>query len=118
MATNLILDKDLNGNCSYGLPITPASQKYRINLSAATAASLTIPAGMTRAFFSFSNGIDVHVEFKTATAATVPSGSFSQTTCELNPVERYGLNPGDTMSFISDTTGYVYVTFFPAIDGN
>ena len=111
MSTPILLGKDINGSVTYELPLTPLSQKYRVNLTASTHEDLTIPIGMTRAFFSYSNGVDVHVDF--GGEASVPSGSFEQTSAELNPGQRYGLVPGEEISFISDTTAYVYVTFFP-----
>lgn len=111
MATKLALGKDSNANVTYELPVS--NSKKATTLAANTAQSVTIPANMTHAFFSYSNGVDVWVDFVNAEDATLPTSSFLDTNCELNPVARYGLTPGNTLSFISPTTAYVGIIFFP-----
>lgn len=110
MSVPLNLGKDINGNVTFALPIAPIIQ--RTTLAANTSQDVTIPANCTQALFSFSNGTDVWVDYKNP-SATNPSGSFALSTAELNPVLRYGLNPGQTLAFISSTTAYVCVSFFP-----
>jgi hypothetical protein len=111
MTTPLFLGKDANGFVTFELPISDTKQ--RTTLAANTAQSCTVPPNMKRAFFSYSNGVDVWVDFKNGEAATLPGGAFASTNSELNPVARYGLIPGNTISFISSTTAYVGVIFFP-----
>lgn len=109
MTTKLALGIDTNHEVTFELPISDTVANA--TLTANTALSLTIPANMTRAFFSFSNGTDVYVRYD-GSAATLPGGSFTISRQELNPVARYGITPGNTLSFISPTTAYVSVSFF------
>ena len=109
MPVPLILGKDKNANVTYELPIS--SNIVGFSLTANTATTITIPTGMTRAFFSFATGTNVIVDYETT--AAIPGSSPSAKTSELNPLARYGLVPGDSLSFISPTTSYVYVSFFP-----
>lgn len=111
MTTPLYLGKDANGAITFELPIS--DNKTRTTLLANTAQSFTVPPNMRRAFFSYSNGVDVWVDFTNGEAATLPGGAFSSTNSELNPVARYGLVAGNTISCISPTTAYVGVVFFP-----
>jgi hypothetical protein len=108
MTTKLTLGKDTNSNVTYELQVSDTI--YRTTLAANVAQTLTIPPNMTRAFFSFSNGTDVWVAY--SGTASLPTGAFLQNNSELNPVARYSLIPGNTLSFISDTTAYVEVAFF------
>lgn len=108
MTTKIALGLDTNHNVTYELPVSDAI--YGATLAANTALSLTIPPNMTRAFFSASNGTDFWVNY--STTATIPGGSFSQINQELNPVARYQLTPGSTLSFISPTTCYINVAFY------
>lgn len=110
--TVLDLGRDSNGEVTYELPISDSIANAL--LAANTAISLTIPTNMTRAFFSFSTGTDVYVRFD-GSPATLPVGGFSFTKQELNPVARYGLTSGSTLSFICPTTAYVEVSFFPPV---
>lgn len=110
MTVKLVLGKDSNSNVTYELPVS--NSIANTTLAANVAQSVTIPSGMTRAFFSFSNGTDVYVRFD-GVDATLPTGGFTFSPKELNPVARYGLIPGNSMSFISPTTAYVEVAFFP-----
>lgn len=110
MSIALNIDKDINGNATYALPI--GSIIYRTTLAANTSQVIPIPPNCTRAIFSFSNGTDVFVEYVSGTA-TLPGSGWTVSTSELNPVARYGLTPGHTLAFISDTTSYVSILFFP-----
>lgn len=110
MSTPLNIDKDINGNATYGLPV--GALIYRTTLAANTSQNITIPPNCTRAIFSFSNGTDVWIEYVSNTA-TLPSSGFTIATSELNPVLRYGLKPGNTVACISNTTAYVCIIFFP-----
>lgn len=112
MSVSLSLGKDINGNVTFALPIS--QYKYITTLAADTAQSVTIPLNCTQAFFSFSNGEDVFVCFKDGEDATVPTASFELTDSELNPVARYGLTGGQTISCITRATNaYVCVLFYP-----
>lgn len=111
MATPALLGKDVNGATNFFLPVNN-NGIWRTTLAANTYQQLTIPFGYTQAVFSYSNGVDVWVEFKTGTA-TLPTGAFLNATSELNPIGRYGLIPGETLAFISPTTAYVEVYFAP-----
>ena len=108
MATRLLLDKDINGNVTFGLPVCDSMQ--RIELAANTAASITVPIGKTKALFTYSNAGDVWVDYQNT--ATLPSGSFAVTTSELRPILRSGLVAGQTLSFICPTTAYVHIAFW------
>lgn len=108
--SQVLLGKDGNAVPTYALPVSQNIR--RTTLSANTAQPVTIPLGCTSVFFSYSNGVDVWVEFKTATAAQVPGGAFAAATSELNPIARYGLTPGATLSCISPTTAYVEAAFY------
>ena len=108
MASKIALGKDTNSNVTYELPVSDT--KYRVALAANTAATITIPQVATRAFFSFSSGTDVWVNY--STTATLPTGTFTLNDSELNPNARYGLIPGNMLSFISPTNAYVQISFF------
>lgn len=110
MSVSLNIGKDINGIATYALPINTIIE--RTILAANTSQNVTIPANCTQVLFSFSNGTDVWVDYVNSTA-TFPGSSFASSTAELNPVLRYGLIPGKTLAFISDTTSYVCVSFFP-----
>lgn len=114
MTIKLALGKDINSQVTFELPVS--SSIANTTLAANVAQSVTIPALMTRAFFSFSNGTDVYVRYD-GTAAALPTGGFTFSPKELNPVARYGLIPGRTLSFISPTTAYVSIAFFPDSEG-
>lgn len=108
MTTKLALGLDTNHNVTFELPVSDTI--YRTTLVANTAQTLTIPPNMTRAFFSFSSGTDVWVNF--STTATLPTGGFLLSNSSLNPVARHSLIPGQTLSFICPTTSYVEVAFY------
>lgn len=108
MANTLMLGKDVNSNVTYELPVS--NSIYRTTLAPNVAQTLTIPSNTTRAFFSYSNGTDVWVDFKST--ATLPTGAFQPATSELTPVARWKLNQGENISFISPTTAYVEVAFY------
>jgi hypothetical protein len=108
MSTKLTLGLDTNHNVTYELPVSNVIIGFSLVANSAT--TITIPANMTRAFFSFAVGTDVIVDY--STTASIPGTSPLSRTSELNPVGRYKLKPGNTLSFISPTTSYVYVSFF------
>ena len=108
MTTKLTLGLDTNHEVTFELPVSDVIIGF--SLVANTPTTITIPANMTRAFFSFAVGTDVIVDYKTT--AAIPGTSPALRTSELNPVARYRLVPGNTLSFVSPTTSYVYVSFF------
>ena len=109
MTTKLALGLDTNHEETFELPVSDT--KYRTTLAPNVAQTLVIPANMTRAFFSFSSGVDVWVGFG-ATPVALPTGGFLLDNSSLNPVARHSLIPGANLSFISPTTAYVEVAFF------
>lgn len=108
MSSKIALGLDTNHNVTYELPLS--NDMYNFEITANNAKTITIPPNCTRVFFSFTNGSDVWVDY--SVTATFPSAGFNQGTKELNPVARYGLTPGNTLSFISNTNSYVGLTFF------
>ncbi len=107
MTTKLLLGKDLNGNVTYEIPFSNVG--YETTLAPSVAQSLTVPLNCTSAWFSYSSGVDVFVD--PVTTATLPTGAFTSTTADLNPVARKVV-PGSTLSFISAEAGYVKVSFY------
>lgn len=105
--SKLVLMKDSNGNVTYGIPFSDTG--YETTLTAGAAQSLPVPADCNCAVFSYSSGIDVFVD--PVTTAALPGATFAATTADMNPVMRTVI-PSSTLSFISDASGYVKVSFY------
>lgn len=106
--TQLALLKDINQNVTYGLPVS--NTKYRAILAAGVAGSLVVPPNADCAFFSYTSGSNVWVDYA-ATATGPASTTFTATTSELNPVARKVVG-GSTISFYSDDIANVSAVFF------
>lgn len=100
MSTLLNFGRDIQGNNAFA-PVS-ATDKYKVNLAAATAASITVPSNKQTwiAVFSYMPGSTVWVDFSGATAAGPATGSFVTTTSELLPASRT-VEKGSTISVIS-----------------
>jgi len=108
MSTPFVLEKDINGNVTYRTPISDIMM--RVELDPNIPQSVTVPPNCTSALFSYSSGGDVWVDYENT--ATLPSGTFEETTSELTPLGKYGLEPGQTISCICATNAYVHVSFW------
>lgn len=110
MSVSMNIGTDINGSTTYNIPVS--NFIYRTTLAANTSQNVTIPSNCTQAIFSFSNGTDVWVDYFNS-SASLPTGGFLLATSELNPVGRLGLTAGNTLAFISPTTAYIQVAFYP-----
>jgi len=98
MSTKFSMTRDINGYNGFGL--MPADDKWRAVLIPNIEDHFTIPATYENwlAIFAIEPGNSIWVTFNNT--ATVPSGGFSTTVCELNPVGRQ-LKAGDVISMIT-----------------
>jgi len=105
---NLVLGRDNAGYVTYELPFT--SVGYQALLAPNTASTLVVPANMTTAFFSYTDGIDVWVDIVNP-AILPPNGTFTLTNADLKPTVRR-VTAGETISMISNSSAYVKVSFY------
>jgi hypothetical protein len=108
--TPLNFKKDTNGFNSYAPSFT--NLNYQVTLSASSAQSLTVPITNNYfvAVFQVTPGSEVWIA--NGVTATLPSGTFGQTSSQMNPGARY-VKAGDVLSFItSNTTADVGVSFY------
>lgn len=108
--TSLVIGRDQSGAVDFSLPL--CDKKYGVKLTPNTAVNMNVPSIYTKAIFSYSVGSNVWVEFTNNKTAELPTTTFSELTAELNPVARYGLIPGNTISVICDLDAYVNILFF------
>jgi hypothetical protein len=111
MTTPLRIRRDINGNQTYGLSFSDDS--YWAQIPAATEGTLTVPNGVTDAFFAFTKASDVYVRLNGSTLTTPPSGATLQLAgeTELNPGSRK-VEAGDTLRFYCEDICEVVVNFY------
>ncbi|WP_438967014.1 hypothetical protein [Flavobacterium sp.] len=101
----MLLNKDQNGNVTYGLPcIIPEKGGigYEVFLTVPAEVTLTVPENVNLAVMSYS---ERGVRFRNSVAAIPPpTGVFSQTNVELNPLTRI-VSPGDILRFEATING-------------
>jgi len=110
MTTKLVLVKDINGNVTYGIPVSDSA--YNTTLMSGTAQNFPVPATATLALITWTSGADIFVNpYGTAVA---PTGAVATTTSYMNPIQR--LIPvngnGDLSILTTATSAYVEVSFY------
>ena len=105
MAQKMILNKDQNGNVTYGLPcIIPENGgiSYEVLLTVPAQVSLVVPDNVNLAMMSYSERA---VRFRNSPVVIPPPGGiFGLTHVELNPLTRE-VSPGDTLRFDATIAG-------------
>lgn len=106
MSTPFVLQKDLNGSVTFGFPFVVSHKN--VTLTPNVAQSIIVPEATDTVLITYSGGSNVWVNgYGTA---VLPTGTFSDTGCELNPVVR-SVKVGQTLSFISNAADQVNVNF-------
>ncbi len=110
-----IMQRDINGYNGFG--ITKCENVFRTTLAIGVAQNFTVPEipnAMYKnvlAILKFNDGGNVFIGINKA--ATIPSGSFVQTSGDDFKAPALTVKPGDTLSFITpDTAAYVTVLLF------
>lgn len=106
MSTPFVLQKDVNGSVTFGFPFVVSHQN--VTLTPNVAQSITVPAATDTILVTYSGGANVWVNGNGT--AVLPTGTFSDTGCELNPVVR-SVSVGQTISFISNAADQINVNF-------
>lgn len=111
LATTLAVGTDVNGRETFELQF--GANDWRFQLDANTLVSLTVPKGITRAFFSFEAGTSVWVSLNDDSIEPPANDTPVSGSGNLNPVGRYALQAGDILHFITaNTTAAVGVMFY------
>jgi hypothetical protein len=112
MARTMVLNKDINGNVTYGIPFPIPKEgglAFSVILAQGVEQTLTVPANCNLAVFSFTP-IGVWVS-NSLNVLSLPVAVFSATEGVLNPAVRE-VKPGDTLRFISGSASAVGITFW------
>lgn len=110
MATKFAMSRDINGYNGFGLPFSVDGAFT--TLAQNVAQSFTVPSDYPNwiAVFSYSVGSNVFVNGMGT--ATVPGGTVTDSTSQLNPVAR-AVKGGQTISVITpDTAAYVQISYY------
>lgn len=105
--TPLRINLDVNGKPTYGIFFSVAQQNTDLTPNAEQ--HFTVPAAVDTIVFAYTPGSSVWVS--NSVTATLPTGSFSDTGCQLNPVMRI-VKPGEIISVISNTADSVNANFY------
>ena len=113
MANELQIIKDIDDSVTYLRPIPYTQPLYSTSLAIGVNQDLTVPNGEKRwkTLFSIEPGDSVWISINSS-PAQLPGASFVITNAEQNPIGYDGLEPGDTISFISNNAAEIGVTFY------
>lgn len=99
--------RDINAQVAYGINFS--NSRYKVNLAAASSASLAVPAGANACFIQIQGGASVAVS--DVATPTPASGSFTACNDELNPSGR-SLHGVSTLYFYAYDAALIYVSFY------
>lgn len=105
---NLELGEDNNGEVTYLLPKEPRVD--RVELTAETRSTYTVPSGTRSVIFQYVGSDDVYVRVYTDANLSMPSAAVSTGEAPMvNPQGLSGLESADVIEFISASNMAVHI---------